>query len=229
LDDKSLKMLTIQKLIISYNVGCAASYTSNLGADQLHHLSRRLAKWGASDVNGLMAHFAKGDKTPAFLITHYIKLLCGADNSDGGRRRKYGPSSSVHPDKCVENPWPCYLCNQGDANLPGDNCTHIFTSCRCVKEAWDGVLNHALGPRDYDWIKSFDGKLSPIFILDFPLAEHGAGYNRLALVMSFCWAIHKIIDQIRMGRCADEADARAVTLTLSLKNIWAPVKKTKKT
>ena len=229
LDDKSLKMLIIQKLIISYNVGCAASYTSNLGADQLHHLSRRLAKWGAPDVNGLMAHFAKGDKTPAFLITHYIKLLCGADNSDGGRRRKYGPSSSVHPDKCVENPWPCYLCNQGDANLPGDNCTHIFTSCRCVKEAWDGVLNHALGPRDNDWIKFFDSKLSPIFILDFPPAMHGAGYNRRALVMSFCWAIHKIIDQIRMGRCAEEADARAVTLTLSLKNIWAPVKKTKKT
>jgi len=226
LDDKGLKSQIIQNLIISYNVACAASYTSNLGADHLHHLSNRLAKWGASDVNGLMAHFSRGaKKTPAFLTTHFIKLLCGASNSDGGRRRKYAPDSSLHPGKSVGNPWPCYLCNLGDVTLPGDHSRHIFTSCGCVKAAWDGVLNHPLGPRDSEWTKLYDGKLSPIFILDSPPADHDAGYNRLALVMSFCWAIHKIIGQIKMGRCAEDADTRAIALTLSLRNIWAPVKK----
>ena len=228
LDDKNLRRLITRSLIISYNPGCAVSYTNNMGADHLHHLSARLAKWGSSDVNQLLAHFAKVVKTPAFLTTHFIKLLCGASNSDGGRRRKFAPDSSVHPGKCIENPWPCYLCNLGDTTLPGDRCEHIFTSCTCVKAAWDGVLNHSRGPRDNDWIKLYDGKLSPIFIMDSPPADHDAGYNRLALMMSFCWAIHKVIGQIRMGRSAEDADTRAIAMTLSLRSIWAPVKKTGK-
>ena len=95
-------------------------------------------------------------------------------------------------------------------------------------EAWDVVLHHPLGPYDYDWVKHYDNKRSPIFILDTPPADPGAGYNRLALVASFCWAVNKIISQIRMGRSAEDAEARIVTLTMSLRNIWAPVKKVTK-
>ena len=116
----------------------------------------------------------------------------------------------------------------GDALLPGDNSLHIFTSCRCVLAAWDGVLLSPVGPRDFDWLKHYDNKLSPIFILDSPPADLDTGYNRLALVMTFCWAVHKIISQIVMGRNPEDADARIVTLTLALRNIWAPVKKSKK-
>jgi hypothetical protein len=229
LDEKNLKSQIIQNLIISYNVGCETSYTNNLGADHSHHLSNRLTKWGANDINMIKAHFTKkASKIPPFLITHFIKLLCGASNSDGGRRRKYAPDASVHPEKCSTNPWPCYLCDIGDVNLPGDSSSHIFTSCRHVLAAWDVVLHHPLGPHDYDWVKHYDNKRSPIFILDSPPADPDAGYNRLALVLSFCWAVHKIISQIKMGRSAEDADARIVTLTMSLKNIWAPVKKAKK-
>ena len=229
LGDSDLKRLVTQKLIIAYNAGCSASYTSNLGADHSHHLRNRLAKWGVADVDGLVAHFTKGaKKTPSFLTAHFIKLLCGASNSDGGRRRKFDPDSSAHPGKCVSNPWPCYLCNLGGVTLPGDHSLHIFTSCECVKAAWVGVLNHPLGPRDSEWGKLFDTKLSPLFIMDSPPADHDAGYNRLSLVMSFCWAIHKTIGQIRVGRCAQGADARAIALTLSLRKIWAPVKMPKK-
>ena len=116
----------------------------------------------------------------------------------------------------------------GDALLPGDNSLHIFTSCRCVLAAWDGVLLSPVGPRDFDWLKHYDNKQSPIFILDSPPADLDTGYNRLALVMTFCWAVHKIISQIVMGRNPEDADARIVTLTLALRNIWAPVMKTKK-
>ena len=229
LDEKSLKSQIVQNLIISYNVGCETSYTNNLGSDHSHHLSNRLAKWGASDINMIKEHFTKkASKIPPFLITHFIKLFCGASNSDGGRRRKYAPDASVHPGKCSTNPWPCYLCDIGDVNLPGDSSSHIFTSCRHVLAAWDVVLHHPMGPHDYDWVKHYDNKRSPIFILDSPPADPGAGYNRLALVVSFCWAVNKIISQIRMGRSAEDAKAHIVTLTMSLRNIWAPVKKAKK-
>jgi hypothetical protein len=46
--------------------------------------------------------------------------------------------------------------------------------------------------------------------------------------MAFCWAVYKTIGQIRMGRCAAGATERAVALTISLRNIWAPVKGTRK-
>jgi len=72
-----------------------------------------------------------------------------------------------------------------------------------------------------------DNKTTPIFIIDSPPADKAAGYSRIALVMSFCWAIHKIISHIKMGRCAAGADTRAIALTLTLRNIWAPVKKKK--
>ena len=75
------------------------------------------------------------------------------------------------------------------------------------------------------WTLLYDNKVTPLFIPDFPLAEPNAGYNRLSLTMAFCWAVHKTIDQIKMGRSAEGAESRIITLTLSLKNIWAPPKK----
>jgi hypothetical protein len=86
------------------------------------------------------------------------------------------------------------------------------------------VLLHPLGPADFEWRSVFSGKISPLFILDYPPAEDNQGYNRLSLVMSFCWAVYKTIGQIRMGRCATGATERAVALTISLRNIWAPVR-----
>ena len=154
--------------------------------------------------------------------------MCGASNSDGGRRRKFDPDSSVHPNKAVENPWPCYLCDLGDVASPGDCSRHIFTSCSRVRAAWEGVLFHPLGPHDTGWISLLDLKVSPIFIPDYQPAAPDAGYSRIALVMAFCWAIYKIIDQIKAGRSSDKADARAIALTISLRNIWAPVKKPNK-
>jgi hypothetical protein len=73
-----------------------------------------------------------------------------------------------------------------------------------------------------------DHKVSPIFIPDYQPADTDAGYSRIALVMAFCWAIHKIIDQVKAGRSSDKADARAITLTMSLRKIWAPIKKSNK-
>ena len=228
LDDKNLKRIVNQSLIVSYNVGCSASYTNNLGADHTHHISSRLAKWGSTDSACLLAHFSRCVKIPAFLITHFIKLVCGASNSDGGRRRKFDPDSSVHPNKAVENPWPCYLCDLGDVASPGDCSRHIFTSCSRVRAAWEGVLFHPLGPHDTGWVSLLDQKVSPIFIPDYQPAAPDAGYSRIALVMAFCWSIYKIIEQIKAGRSSDKADARAIALTISLRNIWAPVKKPNK-
>ena len=83
-------------------------------------------------------------------------------------------------------------------------------------------MYHPLGPRDSEWISLLDSKVSPIFIPDYPPAASGAGYNRIALVMSFCWSIHKVIDQVKAGRSSDKADARAISMTMSLRSIWAP-------
>jgi hypothetical protein len=110
----------------------------------------------------------------------------------------------------------------------GDNVKHLFSACNCVKDAWSDVLLHPLGPRDRAWHDLIINKTSPIFITDFPLEDAQADYCRLALIMSFCWAINKSISQIRMGRCASGAGERAVALTISLRNIWAPTKKNRK-
>jgi hypothetical protein len=223
LDAASIRVAALGGLIVSYGVGNSVSYTQNFGFDHTQHLCRRLARFGSSDSDILTQHFNKlPRKVPAFLITHFIKLVCGALNSDGERRRKFDPGGSVHTGSCVENPFPCYLCNRGDVTLPGDGSKHLFGSCNSVKIAWDGILNNSRGPSDVAWTLLYDNKVTPLFIPDFPLAEPNAGYNRLSLTMAFCWAVHKTIDQIKMGRSAEGAESRIITLTLSLKNIWAP-------
>jgi len=222
LDAEAIKKQVLQNLIVSYGTGRRAAYSQNFGKDHLSHLRVRCMKFGISDVGSVISHFAKLPKrVPSFLVSHFIKLFGGALNYDGGRRRKFDPNGSVHADKSPANPFPCYLCAQGAVELPGDNEKHIFGSCACVNGAWADVLSHPKGPGDCGWHSSFVNKTTPLFITDFPLAESGFGYNRLALVMSFCWAIYKVIGQIRMGRCSEGAGERAVALTISLKNIWA--------
>ena len=104
--------------------------------------------------------------------------------------------------------------------LAGDCITHIFTSCECVKDAWNNIINNSHGPRDLAWASLFVDRTLPLYIIDYPLADSGFRYNRLALVLTFCWAVHKAIGQIRNGRCAENADSRIVALTLSMNNIW---------
>jgi hypothetical protein len=230
LDTATIKKVITERLIVSYAVGNSVSYTNNFGADHVQHLRRRLAKFGSSDHLALSLHFGKlPKKVPAFLITHYIKLICGALNSDGERRRKFAPDGSVHADKCDDNPFPCYLCGLGDGERPGDASMHIFASCRLTRDAWEAVLGNFRGPRDVSWDCLFEKRSLPLFITDYPLADPEAGYCRLALTMAFCWAVHKITDQIKAGRSAEGAESRIVTLTLTFKNIWAPaIKKSKK-
>ena len=225
LDAVSIKRIVIENLLLSYGDGRRAAYSRNFGSDHFSHLRARCLRFGVSEIGTTLSHFDKlPKKVPAFLVSHYIKLFCGALNHDGGRRRKFEPNGSVHIAKCPGNPFPCYMCGLGNIALPGDNEGHIFTSCACVMGAWADVLLHPHGPADRDWYNSFSSKTSPLFILDYPPAEASLSYNRLSLVMAFCWAVYKTIGQIRMGRCATGATERAVALTISLRNIWAPVK-----
>ena len=184
LDAATIKKTVIEKLVVSYGDGNSASYTHNFGSDHTQHLCRRLAKFSSSDTDILTQHYSKlPRKVPAFLITHYIKLLCGALNSDGERRRKFAPDGSVHVGKCAENPFPCYLCNLGDTEVPGDSSKHIFGACSSVLGAWESIQYGANGPCDLSWA-SLVSKVSPLFIPDYPPADPKAGYNRLALIMS---------------------------------------------
>jgi hypothetical protein len=228
MDDKTLKNSIIQSLTVSYNSGSSRSYTRNFGKDHLSHLRHRHGKYGVTNIDHVLTHFAKLPKSiPPFLITHYVKLIGGASNYDGGRRRKFAPDESLHPDKTPSNPWPCYLCAQGDMVSPGNNENHLFRTCACVNSAWLDVLMHPNGPRDDGWVHHFANKVSPLFIIDYPETVNCIGYCRLALIMAFCWAVYKVVGQIRMGRCAEGAGERVVSLTILLRNIWAPVKKKK--
>ena len=228
LDKREIQELLTKKLIVSYCPGNSISYTRNFGRDHASHLSGRLRSVGIVDAYNTISHFSTlPKKVPAFLITHYIKVICGALNSDGGRRRKYDVNSSVHPDRCADNPHPCYLCGAGDATSPGDCSRHLFSSCESVRSAWGMVINGPGGPGDLSFASYFENSAIPLYGIDYPPAVDGKGYNRLCLVMTFCWAIHKTISQIRMGRVALDADRRACALTLSLKSIWNPTSKAK--
>ena len=229
LDKHEIQNLITKRLILSYNAGNTSSYTSNFGRDHTSHILKCVVRMGVADVNHTLSHFSTlPKKVPAFLVTHYIKVFCGALNSDGGRRRKYDINSSVHPDRCSTNPQPCYLCGAGDVASPGDCSRHLFSSCEIVRSAWDLVISGPGGPGDITFASFFENSSVPLYALDYPPAGGGEGYNRLSLVMTFCWAIHKTISQVRMGRVALGADRRACALTLSLKSIWSPVNKAKK-
>jgi len=228
MDKRKIQELFTKRLIISYCPGNSISYTRNFGRDHTSHISSKLRGVGIVDAYHTISHFSTlPKKVPAFLVTHYIKVLCGALNSDGGRRRKYDPNSSVHPDRCANNPYPCYLCGAGDVDSPGDCSRHLFSSCESVRSAWDLVISGPGGPRDLAFASCFENTSIPLYGIDYPPAVGKGGYNRLSLVMSFCWAIHKTISQIRMGRVALDADHRAYALTLSLKSIWNPISKAK--
>ncbi len=221
-----IKKLAVERLIVSYGAGNSLSYTRNFGRDHTSHLRHRLLCVGVADIGHTLSHFSTLPKNvPAFLVTHYIKVICGALNSDGGRRRMYDSNASDHPDRCTSNPQPCYLCGAGDAVLPGDCSRHLFSSCEIVRNAWDLVISGPGGPADLTFASYFENSSAPLYALDYPPADGKGGYNRLGLVMTFCWAIHKTISQIRMGRVALGADRRACALILSLKNIWCPSSK----
>jgi len=224
LSKTEIKKQVIHSLILSYRPRRALEYTRQLGRDQCSHLMFRHSKYEASSDVAL-AHFnALPSNIPPFLVSHYIKLLCGATNYDGGRRRKFAPNGSVHPEKSAANPFPCYLCSTGSVDLPGDNERHIFQSCSVVKSAWLNTVLHPSVPIDNEWVQVFAEKTTPLFIIDFPLEGKNTSYCRLALVMSFAWSIYKTISQIRMGRCALGAGERATSLTLELSNFWLTCK-----
>jgi hypothetical protein len=228
LDKTEIKKLITERLVVSYGGDNSAKYTRNFGRDHSSHLLNRHLKFGMADTSFVNEHFSKlPKKVPAFLITHFIKVLCGALNSDGGRRRKFDPNGSVHPDKGVDNPFPCYMCGLGDVASPGDCSRHLFSSCIPVRSVWDAVINGTRGPNDVGFANCFEKKTTPLFVMDYPPADPAAGYCRLSLIMTLCWAIHKTISQIKMGRVPLGADRRAIALTLSLKNIWSPVSKAK--
>ena len=104
LNKTEIKKLAIERLIISYGTGNSSSYTRNFGRDHASHLRDRLQRVGVADACHTLSHFSTlPKKVPAFLITHYIKVICGALNSDGGRRRKFDSNASAHPDRCAAN------------------------------------------------------------------------------------------------------------------------------
>jgi hypothetical protein len=221
LNKTSIKKILIDKIILSYSDSNKVFYTNHLGEDHMSHILRRHEKVGVSDPSVALAHFSKlPKKVPAFLITHYIKLLCGALNYDGGRRRMFDPNASQHPNKSPLNPYPCHLCGKGSVHLPGDNARHVFSDCDIAKKAWSNIINKPHGPRDSLWASLFADRTAPLYIIDYQIADPNTGYCRLALVLTFCWAIHKTINQIRSGRDALNADSRAEALTISLSNIW---------
>ena len=225
MDAKSIKNCALKGLIVSYGVS-STRYTRNLGVDQLSHLQRCHAKFGISDSSSTIKHFALlPKKTPAFLITHYVKTISYALNSDGGRRRKFDPNPSEHPSRSPSNPYPCYLCSFGDLETLGDNTKHIYQNCKVMLEAWSLLLAHPSGPKDTAFATISKSKTSPIFFPDYRPASAKLGYNRLSLVMCFCWAVHSTIGQIRMGRSPMKAGDRILALTLSLRYIWAPTVK----
>ena len=59
----------------------------------------------------------------------------------------------------------------------------------------------------------------------FKVYLYGSYFFFFKTLVAFSWAVHKTIDQVKVGRSAEGADARIVTLTMSLKGIWAPAKK----
>ena len=59
MDDKTLKNSIIHSLTVSYNSGSSRSYTRNFGKDHLSHLRHRHGKYGVTNIDHVLTHFAK--------------------------------------------------------------------------------------------------------------------------------------------------------------------------
>jgi ribonuclease HI len=220
LDKKSIKSVAIKRGLLLYRGPFSKTIKSK---DFYHHVASKYALAGSSAASISIDHFSSLPRdTPAFLISHYIKALCNALNTDS-RRRDFDPECSSHPKKNSTNKWPCYFCDGGDLANPGDRCKHIFFTCPIVKKAISAVLRSPEGPNDPDFTRIFDLKATPLYILDFPLTK--LKYSRLSFIMCALWAIWDNLSQIKKGRSKSNAASRIEKDIIRHKNIWSAKKR----
>jgi len=132
------------------------------GRDHLHHLAKRYSKFESKASSMTLAHYALlSSSIPAFLVTHNIKCLCNALNTDS-RRCFFDPASCSHVRKSPTLVRPCYLCSKET-----DQTSHIYCSCGVVKAALKLVFASPLCPKDSKWSAILVKKSTPLFILDF--------------------------------------------------------------
>ena len=220
LDKKSIKSVAIKRGLLLYR---GPFSTTKKSKDFYHHVASKYALEGSSAASNSIDHFSSLPRDiPAFLVSHYIKALCNALNTDS-RRRGFDADCSSHPKKNSTNKWPCYFCDGGDLTNPGDRGKHIFSSCPVVKMAISAALRSHEGPNDPLFTKIFDLKTTPLFILDFPLTK--LKYSRLSFIMCALWAIWDNLLQIKKGRSKSNAASRIEKDIIGHKNIWEAKKR----
>ena len=199
----------------------ARNRVKTLGPDFLHHLAARYGKHGSIASCMAPVHSALLPSTiPSFLISHQVKAVCNALNTDS-RRKVFDPTCSTHPSKSTPRDRPCYLCSKDT-----DSTSHLYGSCPVVKAALRLCLSDPRTPTDPNWSEALDKKTTPLYILDFE-APSEPPIRRLPFLMVFNWAVWKVVSGLRKGRDAGNAAPAILRITLEMRHHWVSCFKAK--
>jgi ribonuclease HI len=217
---KDIKNIALKHGILHYT-GPRNKTKNDLRKDFYHHLVDRYKEHGSIASSNSLVHF-KGlpKRTPAFLVTHFIKALCNALPTDS-KRRFVNPECSLHPAKSPTNMYPCYFCDFGDAEHHGDRNKHIFNDCPTTRTAISDALKSEEGPGDPSLLSMYGKKTTPLYILDFPTASSHYKYSRLGFILCALWSIWSTLEEIKKGRSRSGAASRITQRILAMSKIWS--------
>ena len=146
-----------------------------------------------------LEHFATLDsKTPNQLLLHHLKLYTYALETDQ-RIRFFNPLASIHPSNTVLQPYPCYLCSNGN-----DATTHIYhpQSCSTVKDLISDLAithdTHHQALIDSSFVSELINANAPLFVMEFS-KSNSKSLDKASFVLALNYAIWQLRCLVRKG------------------------------
>jgi ribonuclease HI len=191
-DLKALKDYEIRKTLILHGLH-RVKEGNKVQTTRFENLVTRFKIHGTSPDNTLK-HFAKLPATTSnSLLAHHLRLYTNSLATDR-RIKRFAHNASVHPKKSMDNPFPCYLCENGE-----DSIDHIYTNCITVKKQlrllaedhkeWKALVG-------IPFADTLANSKLPLYIMDFDLQED---FNGAAFVLAFNFAIWELRKSVRAG------------------------------
>jgi ribonuclease HI/exonuclease III len=157
------------------------------------NLVTRFMKHGTNPENTLK-HFAKLPATiNNNLLVHHLRLYTNSLATDR-RIKRFAHNASVHPRKSTINPFPCYLCENGE-----DSVDHIYTNCITVRNQLQLLAEDYKGWKpliSVSFAETLANSKLPLYVMDFDSPED---YNGAAFVLAFNYAIWELRKSVRAG------------------------------
>ena len=147
-----------------------------------------------TNPDSTLKHFANLPATTNNnLLVHHLRLYTNSLATDR-RIKRFAHNASVHPGKSIINPYPCYLCENGE-----DSIDHIYTNCVTVRKQlrllaedhkeWKALIS-------VSFAETLANSKLPLYVMDFDSPED---LNGAAFVLAFNYAVWELRKSVRAG------------------------------